>query len=73
MLPITVEKNGVVAPVRKDNVDNNAILKNKARKRPNLLVLLCCACGSLFTVREIKMMLSIPNTISKNVRVNKVT
>jgi len=53
--------------------NNKIIRKTMARSRPMFRALLCCSLGSREAVMEIKMMLSIPKTISKNVKVNKLT
>ena len=47
----------------------NSSASNSPMVRPRA----CCASGSKLTTMEMKMMLSIPNTISMNVRVIKLT
>ena len=51
--------------------NSSAIRINIAKNIPILVALLRCSTGSFPVAIEIKMMLSMPNTISKNVNVNK--
>jgi hypothetical protein len=53
--------------------NNKPILKIRARESPIFLALACLSAGSLLDTMEIKIILSTPNTISKNVSVSRAT
>jgi hypothetical protein len=54
-------------------VSNKRILTSIARRRPRFRVLDLISTGRRLETMEMKMILSIPKTTSKNVRVNKAS
>jgi hypothetical protein len=52
--------------------NNNAIRIIKANDKPNIRAFFCSFCGNLSETIEIKIILSIPNTTSSIIKVNKL-
>ena len=60
---------GLVSLIKKLMVSNSRLLNSMANKRPTLRIVRCWRNGSLLVINDIKIILSIPNTISRNVKV----
>jgi hypothetical protein len=74
-VPITSEtvNKGSVKVITQVIPNKSKILTSMARISPMLRVLALCSTGSLLDTIEMKMMLSMPRTTSKKVRVSKAS
>jgi hypothetical protein len=62
---------GFVKRIKKERVSKSNDLNNIANTNPMFLVSLCFSAGSLSVTMEIKIILSMPRTISRNVSVRR--
>ena len=69
--PQSKENQGAFMAIKSVIPNSNAIRINMARNNPIRVARFLCSTGNFPVTIEIKIMLSIPKMISKNVKVNK--